>query len=310
MLNAGKNAAVLLGNFAQQHPQAARIHAAAQALGVRAGFLGEAANSVGGYLAGLPRAGNVKAFLDKPRRAYLLLNVEPRLDCADPQNAAAALGRADFVLSLSAFKPGAQDAAHVVLPIAPFSETAGTFVSTEGRVQSFNGAVPPLGEARPAWKVLRVLGNLLGAQGFDYQGCDEVREECLRGKDLGALLSNEISQPDEPAQAKPLGLQRIAEVPIYFADPLVRRARALQRTRDAQPPRAWMNSALMQRLGVTAGQPVRIKQGAGEAQLAAALDERLPEGCVRVAAAHPSTAALGAMFGELELEKITVVKAA
>jgi len=310
VLNGGKNAAVLLGNFAQQHPQAARIHAAAQALGVRVGFLGEAANSVGGYLAGLPRAGNVKAFLDKLRRAYLLLNVEPRLDCADPQTAAAALGRADFVLALSAFKPGAQDAAHVVLPIAPFSETAGTFVSTEGRVQSFNGAVPPLGEARPAWKVLRVLGNLLGAQGFDYQGCDEVREECLRGKDLTALLSNEISQPDEPAPVKPMGLQRIAEVPIYFADPLVRRAHSLQKTRDAQPPRAWMNAALMQRLGVTAGQPVRIKQGAGEAQLAAALDERLPEGCVRVAAAHPSTAALGALFGELELEKVTVVKAA
>ncbi|HMA90841.1 MAG TPA: NADH-quinone oxidoreductase subunit NuoG [Burkholderiales bacterium] len=310
VLNGGKNAAVLLGNFAQQHPQAARIHAAAQALGVRVGFLGEAANSVGGYLAGLPRAGDVKAFLDKPRRAYLLLNVEPRLDCADPQTAAAALGRADFVLALSAFKPGAHDAAQVVLPIAPFSETAGTFVSTEGRVQSFNGAVPPLGEARPAWKVLRVLGNLLGAQGFDYQGCDEVREECLRGKDLTALLSNEISQADELASAKPTGLQRIAEVPIYFADPLVRRAHSLQKTRDAQPPRAWMNAALMQRLGVTAGQPLRIKQGAGEAQLAAALDERLPEGCVRVAAAHPSTAALGAMFGELELEKLTVVKAA
>ena len=310
VLNGGKNAVVLLGNFAQQHPQAARIHAAAQALGVRVGFLGEAANSVGGYLAGLPRAGNVKAFLDKPRRAYLLLNVEPRLDCADPQTAAAALGRADFVLALSAFKPGAQDAAHVVLPIAPFSETAGTFVSTEGRVQSFNGAVPPLGETRPAWKVLRVLGNLLGAQGFDYQSSDEVREECLRGKDLTALLSNEISLPDEPAPAKPTGLQRIAEVPIYFADPLVRRARSLQKTRDAQPPRAWMNAALMQRLGVTAGQQVRIKQGAGEAQLAAALDERLPEGCVRVAAAHPSTAALGPMFGELELEKLTVVKAA
>ncbi|HXZ92369.1 MAG TPA: molybdopterin-dependent oxidoreductase, partial [Burkholderiales bacterium] len=309
-LSGGKSVAVLLGNFAQQHPQAARIHAAAQALGVRVGFLGEAANSVGGYLAGLPRAGNVKAFLDQPRRAYLLLNVEPRLDCADPQAASAALGRADFVLALSAFKPEAQDAAQVVLPIAPFSETAGTFVSTEGRVQSFNGAVPPLGEARPAWKVLRVLGNLLGAPGFDYQSCDEVRDECLRGKDVGALLSNEIALQDEPAPPRRGALERVAEVPIYFADPLVRRARSLQKTLDAQPPKAWMNAALMQRLGVAAGQPVRVKQGAGEARLAAALDERLPEGCVRVAAAHASTAELGAMFGELSLEKLAVVKAA
>jgi NADH-quinone oxidoreductase subunit G len=310
VLNGGKNAAVLLGNFAQQHPQAARIHAAAQALGVRVGFLGEAANSVGGFLAGLPQAGNVKAFLDQPRRVYLLLNVEPRLDCADPQAATAALGQADFVLALSAFKPDAQDAAHVVLPIAPFSETAGTFVSTEGRAQSFTAAVPPVGDARPAWKVLRVLGNLLGAAGFDYQSCDEVRAECLAGRDIAGLLSNEISALEQAAPPKPAGLQRIAEVPIYFADPLVRRAHALQRTRDAQPPKAWMNAALLQRLGVAAGQPVLVRQGAGEARLVAALDERLPEGCVRVAAAHASTASLGAMFGELSLEKLAAVKAA
>ncbi|MGE5130492.1 MAG: NADH-quinone oxidoreductase subunit NuoG [Sphingomonadaceae bacterium] len=310
VLNGGKNAAVLLGNFAQQHPRAARIHAAAQALGVGVGFLGEAANSVGGYLAGLPQAGNVQAFFDQPRRAYLLLNVEPRLDCADPQAATAALGQADFVLALSAFKPDAQDAAHVVLPIAPFSETAGTFVSTEGRAQSFNAAVPPVGDARPAWKVLRVLGNLLGAAGFDYQSCDEVRAECLGGRDIAGLLSNEISAQEQAAPPKPAGLQRIAEVPIYFADPLVRRAQALQRTRDAQPPKAWMNAALMQRLGIAAGQPVLVRQGAGEARLVAALDERLPEGCVRVAAAHASTASLGAMFGELSLEKLATVKAA
>jgi NADH-quinone oxidoreductase subunit G len=310
VLNGSKNAAALLGNFAQQHPQAARIHAAAQALGVRVGFLGEAANSVGGYLAGLPQAGNVKAFLDQPRRAYLLLNVEPRLDCADPQAASVALGQADFVLALSAFKPDAQDAAHVVLPIAPFSETAGTFVSTEGRVQSFSAAVPPLGDARPAWKVLRVLGNLLGAAGFDYQSCEEVRAECLGGRDIATLLSNEISAQEQPVPQRPAGLQRIADVPIYFADPLVRRARALQSTRDAQPPKAWMNAALMQRLGLAAGQPVLVRQGAGEARLVAALDERLPEGCVRIAAAHASTASLGAMFGELSLEKLAVVKAA
>jgi NADH-quinone oxidoreductase subunit G len=310
VLTGGKNAAVLLGNFAQQHPQAARIHAAAQALGVRVGFLGEAANSVGGYLAGLPRRGDVRALLERPRRAYLLLNVEPRLDCADPQAASQALGQAEFVVALSAYRPDAADVAHVVLPIAPFAETPGSFVNTEGRVQSFHAAVPPLGEARPAWKVLRVLGNLLGVADFEYQSSEQVRDECLRGKDVASLLSNAVSIDGGSAIPGPAGLERIADVPIYFADPLVRQARSLQRTRDAQPPKAWMNAALLERLGLAAGQPVLVKQGSGAARLTAALDARLPEDCVRVAAAHASTAALGPMFGALELEKLAVGKAA
>ncbi|MGH8721292.1 MAG: NADH-quinone oxidoreductase subunit NuoG, partial [Burkholderiales bacterium] len=121
--------AVLLGNFAQQHPQAAAIHAAAQALGVKLGLLGEAANSVGGYAAGLPSGGGLPEVLSK--EALLLLNVEPALDCADPRAAA----KAKFIVNLSAWK---SDLGDVLLPIAPFTETAGTFVNTEGRVQSFH----------------------------------------------------------------------------------------------------------------------------------------------------------------------------
>jgi len=310
VLAGGKNAAVLLGNFAQQHPEASRIHAAAQALGVKLGFLGEAANSVGGYIAGLPVGGNAAQLVAKPRQAYVLLNAEPELDCADPQAAQAALRQAQFVVALSAFKGAAADYAQVMLPIAPFSETPGSFVSTEGRLQTFHAAVRPLGEARPAWKVLRVLGTLLGVQGFDYDSCEQVREECLRGKDVASRLSNSVSFEKIPPLTRSAGLQRIADVPIYFADALVRRAPALQKTRDAQPPRAWMNSKLMQRLGVAAGQPVLVKQGQGEARLAAALDDALPDECVRVAAAHPSTADLGAMFGAVTLEKLAVGKAA
>jgi len=310
VLSGGKNAAVLLGNFAQQHPEAARIHAAAQALGVKVGFLGEAANSVGGYIAGLPIGGNAAELIARPRRAYLLLNAEPELDCADPQAALGALRQAQFVVALSAFKGAAADYAQVMLPIAPFSETPGSFVSTEGRLQTFHAAVRPLGEARPAWKVLRVLGTLLGVQGFEYDSCEQVREECLHGKDIAAQLSNEISFQQKPLATKPAGVQRIADVPIYFADPLVRRAPSLQKTRDAQPPRAWMNAKLMAKLGVAAGQPVLVKQGQGEARLAAALDDRLPDECVRVAAAHPSTAGLGPMFGTLTLDKLAVGKAA
>jgi len=317
-LASGKNVAILLGNFAQQHPQAAQIHAQAQALaealGARLGVLGEAANSVGGYLAGLPCGANAREMLATPRKAYLLLGAEPALDCADPQAAQAALQKADFVVALSSFWHGAADSAQVMLPIAPFTETAGTFVSTEGRVQSFHGAVHPLGEARPAWKVLRVLGNLLGLEGFDAESSEDLREACLKGAgvaDLAARLSNRIDLAPQATAAAPAGgLERIADVPIYFADPLVRRAPSLQRTTDARAPRAWMNARLMQRLELSAGAPLRVRQGAGEAALTAALDDRLPDHCVRVAAAHPSTAGLGAMFGVLTLEKSSVEKAA
>jgi NADH-quinone oxidoreductase subunit G len=299
-LAGANNAAVLLGNFAQQHPRAADIHAAAQALGVKLGFLGEAANSVGGYVAGLPTGGGLPEV--RRKQALVLLGVEPQLDCADPRIAA----HARFVVNLTAWK---SDVGDVLLPIAPFTETAGSFISTEGRVQSFEACVRPPGEARPAWKVLRVLGTLLGRPGFAFDTVEQVRAACLAGRDVGALLGNGIDAPAQPAWSPP-GIQRIADVPIYFADPLVRRAPALQRTRDARAPRAWMNRRLLQQLGVAEGQPVLVRQGEGSAKLPAALDDRLPDACVRVAAAHPSTAALGPMFGSLSLEKAAVEKVA
>jgi NADH-quinone oxidoreductase subunit G len=298
ILKEGKNAAVLLGNFAQQHPQAAQIHAAAQALGVKVGFLGEAANSVGGYVAGLPTA-NVESILQK--KAFVLLNVEPELDCADAQGAMAAMRKAQFVISLSAYKTGL-DYAHVLLPVAPFTETAGSFVSTEGRLQSFHATVNPLGEARPAWKVLRVLGTMLGKPGFELDNVEQVRAACLNGREISGLLSNKISGEVKTSE-KPAGIQRIADVPIYFADPLVRRSPPLQKTRDARPPKAWMNGRLAARLGVTAKDQVLVKQSAGQAKLDVGLDERLPDDCVRVAAAHASTAALGPMFGSVTVER-------
>ncbi len=302
ILSAGKNAAVLLGNFAQQHPQAAQILAAANALGVKVGVLAEAANSVGGYVAGLPTGGGLKAALDK--NAVVLLNTEPELDCADPQATIAALSRMQCVVSLTAYK-SRLDYAHVLLPITPFTETAGTFVSMEGRAQSFYATVNPLGEARPAWKVLRVLGSVLGMSGFEFETIDQVRSACLSGRDISALLSNTINIGTTQGET-PQGIQRIADVPIYFTDPLVRRSQPLQATKDAEEPKAWLNSRLMRRLGLAAGEKVLVKQGKGEAALDCALDDALPDECVRVAAAHHSTAALGPMFGTLSIEKVAM----
>ncbi|HTP60572.1 MAG TPA: NADH-quinone oxidoreductase subunit NuoG [Burkholderiales bacterium] len=298
VLKGAKNPAILIGNFGQQHPQAAAIHAAAQAMGIKVGFLGEAANSVGGYVAGLPANGGLPAALAK--KALLLLNIDPQFDCAHP------VAGANFIVSLSAFK---SDVGDVLLPIAPFSETPGTFVSTEGRAQGFHAAVRPLGDARPAWKVLRVLGTMLGRPGFEFETVEQVKADCLKGRDIPSLLSNEISGISAAAKTVQ-GIQRIADVPIYFSDPLARRSPPLQKTRDAQGPRAWMNARLMQSLGVQPGGLVLAKQGQGEAGLKAALDEKLPDGCVRIAAGHPATAGLGSMFGTVILEKITAQQAA
>ncbi|HMH19078.1 MAG TPA: molybdopterin-dependent oxidoreductase, partial [Burkholderiales bacterium] len=309
-LASGQNTAVLLGNLAAQHPQAAQLQRLAQELagllGGRFGFLGEAANSVGGYLAGcVPSGGSLNAgtMLAQPRRAYLLLNAEPDLDCHDPRTAIKAMGAADLVVALAAYRSFAADYANVLLPIVPFTETSGTFVNCEGRMQSFNGVVKPLGEARPAWKVLRVLGNLMSLPGFDYESTEAIRDETCRPEAVAGRLDNRLNGLALELSADDQELQRIADVPIYFGDPIVRRAASLQRTRDALPPRAWVGPALAQTLGVKAGERVRVRQGEGEAIVEVGIDERLPAGCVRLAAGHRHTANLGPMFGPVSVER-------
>ncbi|MDO8606729.1 MAG: NADH-quinone oxidoreductase subunit NuoG [Phaeospirillum sp.] len=313
-LASGSNTGILLGNFAQQHPQAATLQALAGqlavALGGKFGFLGEAANSVGGYVAkAVPRAGglNAAAMLKEPRQAYVVLGAELELDCADGAQALATLTKAAAVVVLSPFKSQAMlDYAAVLLPVSPFSETSGTFVNTEGRVQSFYAAAKPLGETRPAWKVLRVLGNLLGVAGFEFNSSEDVRAEALGGTpDFVSGLDNGLDGVALNLGASANGFERLADVPLHFADPLVRRAAALQQTRDAAAPAALMNAAMLAKLGLAAGDRTRVGAGGtATAVLTAQLDAGLPDSVVRVAAAHTDTVALGAMCSVLTVEKV------
>jgi len=318
-LVSGQRSAVLLGNLAQHHPQAARLHqlglALAELLGARFGVLGEAANSVGGYIAGAVPFGatpgfNAAQMLAQPLAAYFVLHAEPELDCHDARQALATLKVAEFVVAMTPFRTRATEYADVLLPIAPFTETAGSFVNTEGRLQSFHGVARPLGESRPGWKVLRVLGNLLGVSGFDYDSAEQARNEALGGRDAGDLVSNAIASrlPLSKGEGGAGGLQRIADVPSYFADPLVRRSEPLQQSRDGAPPVASMNAALMKKLGIAAGDRVRIIQDGGEAILSAALDDAIPADCVRIPAAHASTAELGAMFGAVSVTRVSAAE--
>jgi NADH-quinone oxidoreductase subunit G len=309
-LLAGERRAVLLGNFAEQHADASQIHALAQALadiaGATLGFLREAANSVGAELAGARPLGdglNARAMLAAPRRAYLMLHAEAELDCASPLAARAALERAELVVVMSPFRHG-MAYADVLLPVAPFTETSGTFVSCEGRAQSFRGVVKPRGDARPGWKVLRVLGTMLGLPGFDAETSEAIRDAVIApGSDVAACLDNRALVPLAAPATPMAGIERVADVPIYFADPLVRRAVSLQQTKAARPPRARVHRTLLDQLGIAEGAQVRVRQGQGEAVVATVVDPEVPPGVVRLAAAHASTCALEALSGPVTVER-------
>jgi NADH-quinone oxidoreductase subunit G len=304
-LLSGERKAVLLGNAATQHPQAAQLLALAQWIGAQTGatvgYLGESGNSVGAQLVGaLPRAGGLHAgqMLSQPMKALFLLGVEPVLDAADAAAARAALKGAGLVVSMTPFKDANTDIADVLLPVAPFTETGGAMVNAEGRLQAFHGVVKPLGETRPAWKVLRVLGNLLGLQGFEQETVEEVRAEAL-GNDIATRLDNTATVSIGVPAAAGTALERIADVPIYCTDPIVRRAPSLQLTADAAAPVVGLPSALWSQLG----DKVTLKQGTASVTLTAREEPTLAANAVRIAAGHPATAALGAMFGAVTVER-------
>ena len=234
-LTGGERKAVLLGNAAAHHAKASSLLSLANWIGTQTGasvgFLGEAANTVGAQVVGaVPVQGGQTAaqMMSGHLKAVLLLNTEPAFDAAHGAAAAQALGKADMVVTLSPFKAN-MDISDVLLPISPFTETAGSFINTEGRVQSFHGVVKPLGETRPAWKVLRVLGSMLHVPGFSFETIEEVRAQAIPA-DVQALLSNATSAAVDltPATAEP------AVAAIYQLDGLVRRASSLQLTADAK----------------------------------------------------------------------------
>ena len=321
-ISGGETRAVFLGNMAQHHPAYSQIHALAQEVarlaGASFGVLGEAANSVGAVAVGaVPGCGplgrpavkglNAQQMLEKPMRAYLLLGVEAELDTHDPVTAMASINAAECVVVMSPYKGKSLDYADVLLPIAPWTETSGTFINTEGRVQSFNAVVRPLGETRPAWKVLRVLGNLLGLAGFDHNDSKEVLHDALGDTPTGnvqAFLNNEVSGVSVAPPQPGTGLERVAEVPIYQTDAVVRRSPSLQVTHDAALPVARMHSRLIAKLGLQENGRVSVRQTAHALTLKVQRDDLLPDNCVRVPSGHPLTAGLGPMFGPITAEPV------
>jgi NADH-quinone oxidoreductase subunit G len=321
-LAGGETRAVFLGNMAQHHSSYGQIHALAQEVsklaGASFGVLGEAANSVGAVAVGaIPGCGplgqpavkglNAQQMLANPLRAYLLLGVEAELDTHDPVSAMASINAAEFVVVMSPYKGMSLDYADVLLPIAPWTETSGTFINTEGRVQSFSAVVKPIGETRPAWKVLRVLGNLLGLAGFDHNDSKDVLRDAIGDTPTGsvqAFLNNEVSGVTVAPPQTHEGLERVAEVPIYQTDAVVRRSPSLQMTQDAALPVARMHSRLIAKLGLTENGRVSVRQTACALTLKVQRDDLLPDTCVRIPSGHPLTAGLGPMFGPITAESV------
>lgn len=242
-LLAGERKAVLLGNAAAHHAQAAELLALAnwiaEQTGATVGYLTEAANTVGAqWVKAQPQSNGLNAaqMVAGGLKAAILLNTEPAFDTAAGQQALQGLNKSEMVVTLSPFKANL-DISDVLLPIAPFTETSGTFVNAEGRVQSFHAVVKPLAETRPAWKVLRVLANLLGVQGVDYESSQDVLATAI-GAATSEVPAQALSNATQVA-AQVLGgvVTEPAVASIYQLDSIVRRATSLQLTADARQAR-------------------------------------------------------------------------
>ncbi|MCX7221496.1 MAG: NADH-quinone oxidoreductase subunit NuoG [Burkholderiales bacterium] len=311
-LASGERVAVLLGNTAVNAPDAAQLASLAQSIaqlsGGKLGFLTAGANTVGAYLAGaVPGKGgrSAAAMLAEPLKAYIVLHAEPLLDTDNGTQAVAALKAAEFVVALTAFASDASEWADVMLPIAPFTETSGTFVNAQGTAQSFKGTVAPRGQTRPGWKVLRVLGNVLHLAGFDDETSESVRDSVLSGG-VSSRLSNQIAAgvaSVTAGQGASGALQRVTDLPIYRSDALVRRAPALQESAASRAPAARMHAQTLASLGCAAGDTVRVKSATGSVTLVAVQDNTLPVSAVRIAAGFAQTASLGSAYGQLQVER-------
>jgi len=253
-LNKAEHGSILLGLSATSHPKFSTLYALAECIaalsGAKLGSLSLGANSAGAWLSGaVPHRVTVTAnassrasstgldaaqMFAAPRKGYFLFGVEPEFDSADPVTVTQSLKDAEFVVSFSSYASETlSDVADVFLPISPYTETSGTFVNVEGRWQSFNGVVSPQQDTRPAWRILRVLGNLFELDGFEYMSSIEVRDELKERVGELELSNNREWQCPGSLGKTTEAVSQIAEIPIYGTDAIVRRATSLSITSDA-----------------------------------------------------------------------------
>lgn len=312
-------AVILLGAIAMNHQQAATIRSLAECLadvtGARIIYMTEGANSAGASLAGLlPHrlAGgerdshpglDVSLAFKAQLKAYILMGLEPELDCANGRQVLRALQQADLVIALSAYcNDQMREYADLILPIVPFTETSGTFVNVEGRWQTFKACTRPYAQARPGWKVLRVLANLFSVSGFDYVSTDEIREE------LNLLLA--ASKFSGPGWYQPRNLRvkskaaidHIGEWPVYAVDSIVRRSQALQESATSESIQCNMNQQLADKLQLMDQQQLIITQGKRAVKLPLKVNSRIADDSVVLAYGVHETIEVSDLFEPLQLQ--------
>jgi len=310
-LSNAMQAQLIVGDLAKNHPEASKIIALVELiarLSKNKATILPTANSTAAIIANKvtteadAESGlNAQKMWQEKLRAYILLGVEPEYDCANPVAENHALQQASLVISMTSFVTDTIKAyADVILPIASFAETSGTFVGIDQQWQSFNGAVAAKGESRPAWKVLRVLGNLANLKQFDYVSSQDVRDDI---QDQLALQTDSNKVDFIPqGLAVESGLMAISEVPMYRTDSIVRRSQALQLTPENQSSQlAKINTQEAEQHGVDAG-PVEVSSAENTISMVLEIDDTIADGCIYLATAIEATSLLGAGFTNVSIK--------
>lgn len=312
---------IMLGAIAAHHPQASMIRYLAWALSeitqCRIVWLTDGPNSAGAWLAGaVPHRGaageqvaaaglSAHEMFQYRLAGYVLMGIEPLYDCADGVQAMESLRAARHVVALTAYaSEELLEVADVLLPITPFTETAGTFVNMTGEWQSFTGAAQPLGEARPAWKVLRVLGNVLHVPGFSYNDAWQVRDELQAKVKAAQTRTWQPARPESLPGLNTYALQRVGDWALYGVDPVVRRSLPLQAASSSDWAIARMHPDQAKALGIERAVQVRIYEKYDSLTLPFIKDERIPLGCIHVPAGQCQTAKLGPCYGEISVRQV------
>lgn len=302
---------LLIGQQALMSVHASSLLAKAAALaketGAVLGFLGDGANWVGSYVAGVQAAAHggssAQAILESKPKALIVFGCEPQLDILGGQRVVRGLEDAEFVVQACAFVGQAKQYADVLLPISPSTETSGTFINIAGQVQSFKAVVSPKGQTRPGWKVLRVMGNLLQLDGFEFNSSEEV---------LAALLPTNLGLSNAlPAQQNTVvalnGVEVASFVPLYDTDAQVRRAESLQKTKAANPALAQMNERTAAALSLAHGDSVKLTDAQGGVAVGRVFVVRhVADNTVLVPVSRKEAVGLSAALGAVQIEKQTV----
>ncbi len=307
-LNKAECGVILLGDGALNHPSATWLRDLATWIGetleVNLCILPGPANSQGAWTAGaIPGPGglNASAMLQAPRQGYLLWDVEPEFDLANPAAAMAALRSAHSVVAATAFVGSdLAEVADVLLPLAPVPETDGSYTNLDGLEQQLLASVKPPGEARSGWKILRRLGEMMAVKGFDFVDLTDVHAMLAQT----AAPKFAVADRAEPTTGSAEAIWRVGDVLIYAGDALVRRSAALQQTSHAYDPVLRLSPATAERLGLGEAEKVRVTQGHQHLEIRWAVDARIAPNAVWLPVASCVTRQLGHSFGPVSVEAL------